>query len=46
MPSERKNGRESVTVTAASTPRDRPNVVAGDKVGVLLPAAACVVLKQ
>ena len=33
-------------VTAVSTPRDRPNVAAGDKVGVVLPAAACVVLKQ
>ncbi|NIA72515.1 ABC transporter ATP-binding protein [Pelagibius litoralis] len=34
------------TVTAVSTPRERPDVTAGDSIGVTLPAEACVVLKQ
>ncbi|MEQ8354360.1 MAG: ABC transporter ATP-binding protein [Kiloniellaceae bacterium] len=34
------------TVTVVSPPRDRPNVKAGDAVGVVLPPEACVVLKR
>ncbi len=34
------------TVTAVSTPRERPEVEAGDAIGVTLPAEACVVLKE
>ncbi|MGF1593974.1 MAG: ABC transporter ATP-binding protein [Kiloniellaceae bacterium] len=34
------------TVVAVSTPRERPEVTAGDSIGVLLPAESCVVLKQ
>ncbi|KXF79091.1 ABC transporter ATP-binding protein [Paramesorhizobium deserti] len=33
-------------VVAVSTPRARPDVTVGQKVGVVLPAEACVVLKQ
>ncbi len=34
------------TLTAVSTPRERPDVTAGDDIGVALPAEACVVLKE
>ena len=34
------------TVVAVSTPRERPNVTAGARIGVVLPPEACVVLKQ
>jgi putative spermidine/putrescine transport system ATP-binding protein len=34
------------TIVAVATPRERPNVTEGQKVGVVLPAERCVVLKQ
>ena len=34
------------TLVAVATPRERPNVAAGQKVGVRLPAENCVVVKQ
>ncbi len=34
------------TIIAVATPRERPDVVAGQKVGVQLPTESCVVLKQ
>jgi putative spermidine/putrescine transport system ATP-binding protein len=34
------------TIIAVATPRERPNVVAGQQVGITLPADACVVLKS
>ncbi|PWK70595.1 ABC transporter ATP-binding protein [Aminobacter sp. AP02] len=34
------------TIVAVATPRERPEVVAGQQVGVILPAEACVVLKS
>lgn len=34
------------TIIAVATPRERPNVVAGQQVGISLPAEACVVLKS
>lgn len=35
-----------VTVTAVATPRERPAVAAGDKVGIVLPPEACVVVRS
>jgi putative spermidine/putrescine transport system ATP-binding protein len=34
------------TVIAVATPRERPNVKAGDSVGIVLPPESCVVVKQ
>jgi putative spermidine/putrescine transport system ATP-binding protein len=34
------------TIVAVATPRERPNVVAGAPVGVVLPAESCVVLEK
>ncbi|MGN6304278.1 MAG: ABC transporter ATP-binding protein [Mesorhizobium sp.] len=35
-----------MTITAVATPRERPQVQVGQKVGVLLPAESCVVVKS
>ena len=34
------------TIIAVTTPRERPDVVAGDQVGIVLPPEACVVVKS
>jgi putative spermidine/putrescine transport system ATP-binding protein len=34
------------TIVAVSTPRERPDVKAGDRIGVVLPAESCVVVTQ
>ena len=34
------------SIVAVATPRERPNVVEGQKVGIVLPPESCVVLKQ
>jgi putative spermidine/putrescine transport system ATP-binding protein len=34
------------TITAVATPRERPDVAAGDTVGIVLPPEACVVVKS
>jgi putative spermidine/putrescine transport system ATP-binding protein len=34
------------TIIAVTTPRERVDVAAGDKVGVILPAESCVVVKS
>ncbi|PSJ52638.1 ABC transporter ATP-binding protein [Pseudaminobacter soli (ex Li et al. 2025)] len=34
------------TIVAVATPRERPNVVAGSPVGIVLPAESCVVLEK